>query len=79
MDEESKAKIIDNNKKISELLRETEKTIIDAGYNPPVNNFTLDDKNEKVKFPNGYIRINEIFQNKYHLNDIVKEKTLLKI
>lgn len=78
MNEELQAKIIENNKKISELFRENEKIIKDAGYRPPVENYALANTKERINFPNGYVRVNETFQRKYHLNDIVKEVSTVK-
>lgn len=78
MNEELQAKIIENNKKMSELLRENEKIIIGEGYNPPVKNYALANQKERINFPNGYVRVNEVFQRKYHLGDIVKEAATIK-
>ncbi|MDO4541906.1 MAG: hypothetical protein Q4C00_03620 [Bacillota bacterium] len=78
MNEELQTKIIENNKKISELLRENEKIIRSVGYKPPVENYAIANTKERINFPSGYIRVNEAFQRKYHLNDIVKEASTVK-
>lgn len=62
-------KIAENNAKISELLEENEGILRDAGYNPPLKNFSLKQA-EKIKFPSGYIRTVNAFNKKYHLDEI---------
>ena len=56
LDSEIQQKIAKNNQQISELLRENEELLRQAGYNPPVKNFTLP-QNEQIQFPSGYIRV----------------------
>lgn len=67
---EDKEKLIANNIKISELLKENEEILKNSGYNPPVNNYTVDDRN-KIDFPGGYIRTTNMFYEKYHLREII--------
>ena len=62
-------KIADNNQKISELLRENEILLREAGYDPPVQNITLPQR-EQIQFPSGYIRTVAKFNEKYHLREI---------
>lgn len=62
-------KIIDNNQKISEMLRENEMLLREAGYDPPVKNLTLP-QGEQIQFPTGYIRTVASFNEKYHLRAI---------
>lgn len=69
LDSEIQQKIAKNNQQISELLRENEELLRQAGYNPPVKNFTLP-QNEQIQFPSGYIRTVYGFNEKYHLNAI---------
>ena len=52
---EDKEKLIENNSKISELLKENEEILKQAGYKPPMENFTVDNQ-EKISIPSGYIR-----------------------
>lgn len=75
--EETKRKLLVNNKKISNLLKENENLLVSEGYRPPINNYVLD-KDEKIKFPSGYIRVNESFQSKYHLNEIITKRSTVK-
>lgn len=67
--EESKKKIIANNRKITELLKENETILRKSGLNPPKNNISLE-RYEKIGFPSGYIRTVETFNQKYHLRQI---------
>ena len=69
MKAEIQEKIKNNNKKISELLRENEKLLRQEGYNPPTNNFALAPE-DRISFPSGYIRTVVQFNEKYHLKDI---------
>lgn len=73
MDQEIQKKIADNNRKISELLRENENLLRKAGYHPPMTNCALP-QNEKIKFPAGYIRTVTVFNTKYHLQEIFPDK-----
>ena len=74
MREEIQKKIADNNKQISELLRENERLLRQEGYNPPVTNFALP-LTERISFPPGYIRTVLTFNTKYHLRDIIPQRT----
>lgn len=62
-----------NIEKISSLLEQNEKLIRQAGYNPPVVNFTIE-KESRIKMPQGYIRRSGEFWKQYHLNDIVDDR-----
>lgn len=75
--EEIELQLIENNNKISELLKENEKLIVGEGYNPPINNYALE-KDKRISFPSGYIRVNESFKKKYHLNEIVADQSTVK-
>lgn len=66
---EIQKKIAENNAQISELLRENETLLREAGYDPPVKNLTLP-QNEQIQFPTGYIRTVANFNDKYHLRAI---------
>lgn len=67
---EEKEKLINNNNKISEILKENEEILKNAGFKPPVRNFTVEDK-DKIDFPGGYIRTADMFYEKYHLCEII--------
>ncbi len=69
LDPEIQQKIAKNNQQISELLRENEVLLRQAGYDPPVKNLTLP-QNEQIQFPTGYIRTVTSFNEKYHLKAI---------
>ena len=69
--ETAKAKIIENNEKISALLRENEELLRAEGFDLPNENFDVSAWG-KIKIPSGYIRVTTYFYNKYHLNEIVK-------
>ena len=64
-----KQRIIQNNHKISELLRENEDILIEAGYDPPHTNFALKG-NDKIAFPSGYIRTVGVLIKAYDLKRI---------
>ena len=70
--ETTKEKIIKNNERISELLRENEELLRREGLEPPNENFVVGDW-YKIKIPSGYIRNTTYFYEKYHLDSIVKE------
>lgn len=72
---EDKEKLIENNSRISELLKENEEILKKSGYTPPTKNFALGNDDDKIKLPTGYIRTRNIFYNKYHLREIVKRVT----
>ena len=69
LDPEVQQKIAKNNQQISELLRENEVLLRQAGYDPPVKNLTLP-QNEQIQFPTGYIRTVTNFNEKHHLKAI---------
>ena len=69
IDPEIREKIAKNHQQISELLRENEMLLRQAGYDPPVKNISLP-QNEQIQFPAGYIRTVSKFNEKYHLRDI---------
>ena len=68
-----KAKLIDNNRKISELLNENENILREAGYDPPTNNYALE-RRDKISFPSGYIRKVPVFITSYHLREIFPQR-----
>lgn len=70
--ETTKEKIIKNNERISELLRENEELLRKEGFELPNENFVVGDW-YKIKIPSGYIRNTTYFYEKYHLDSIVKE------
>lgn len=72
--DKSKNKIVENNKKITELLSENEAILREIGYNPPAVNYALD-RTEKIGFPSGYIRTVVAFNAKYHLHEICPNRT----
>ena len=74
---EAKNKIIENNNKISELLKENEKILVSEGMELPEENFVVENEH-KIQIPSGYIRVNEVFQNKYHLKKCVKRTATQK-
>lgn len=71
---ESRNKLVENNKKITELLNENEAILREAGYNPPMANYVLD-RTEKIGFPPRYIRTVAAFNTKYHLQEICPTRT----
>ena len=74
LSDEMKSKIVDNNRKITELLNENEDILRKAGYNPPMANYALD-RTEKIGFPSGYIRTVAAFNTRYHLCEICPNRT----
>ena len=72
---EKKRKIIENNRRITELMRENENFLREEGYKPPLNNYALE-RTEKIGFPAGYIRTVETFNEKYHLREICPDRTV---
>ena len=68
-------KFIENNKKITELLKENEMILRRSGYNPPLTNYTLE-QSEKIGVPSGYIRTVAAFNKKYHLQEICIKRTI---
>lgn len=73
--DEEKSKIVDNNRKITELLNENENILREARYNPPMKNYALD-RTEKIGFPSRYIRPVRAFIERYHLNEICPNRTI---
>lgn len=69
---ETKERIIANNKKISDLLQENELLLKKEGLNPPSDNFAVDYE-KRIHMPQGYIRTSNEFWVKYHLSKIVKK------
>lgn len=74
LSDEMKSKVVDNNKKITELLSENEDILREAGYNPPMTNYPLD-RTEKIGFPSRYIRTVAAFNTRYHLCEICPNRT----
>ena len=70
-------KIASNNKEISELLRNNEGLIREAGFEPPKENFCIKQEN-KIKFPAGYIRTTKYFNGQYHLDDVIENESVRK-
>ena len=70
-------KYLDNIQKISELLKENEMILRNNGYNPPINNYTVEN-DKRIKIPAGYIRKSDIFWEKYHLSDIIEIQSVGK-
>lgn len=66
---ELKNKLVENNKRITELLNENENILRESGYNPPMINYALE-RSEKIGFPSRYIRTVAAFNQKYHLQEI---------
>lgn len=74
MDETTKEKILDNNRKIEALLFENETLLKGSGYQPPSKNFVPEEEYEKINIPRGYIRTSGDFWRRYHLYDVVKSR-----
>ena len=68
--ETAKAKIIENNEKISALLKANEDLLRAEGFDLPNDNVNMDGF-QKIKIPSQYIRTKEYFYEKYHLYVIV--------
>lgn len=68
---EIKEKVILNNKKITELLKENEKLLKEEGFIPPKENYAVDYV-ERIHVPSGYVRTSGEFFEKYHLGNIVR-------
>jgi len=77
MKPETKATIIQNNRTISDLLKENERLAKADGISVPDENYSLE-KAEKLQIPSGYIRTNEAFISRYRLWDIVPNQTVKK-
>ena len=73
--EEAKKKIIENNRAISELLTENEKILREQGFDPPEENYAVDE-DDKIRPPSGYIRPKEYLVRKYHLEEIASDWTI---
>ena len=70
--DETKKRIVENNKQITELLQENEKLIKSEKFNPPMDNYAVEYEN-RIHIPVGYVRTSHTFWNKYHLDKIIKE------
>ena len=68
---EQKQKLIENNKKISALMKDNETIIREAGNNPPETNFALQE-DEKINIPSAYIRPKEYLIKTHHLEEIAE-------
>ena len=75
LSEDMKSSIINNNRKITELLKENENILREAGYKPPVTNYVLE-RIDRIGFPSGYIRTVAEFNEKYHLREICPNRTI---
>lgn len=73
MTDEDVKQLLNNNERISNLLRDNEALIKRAGYNPPNKNFAVS-KEKRVKIPAGYIRTSGEFWKAYHLAEIVENR-----
>lgn len=69
LSEQEKKHLIENNQKITALLKENEQILRRAGYHPPEHNYPFT-RTEKIGFPSGYIRTVTTFKEKYHLSEI---------
>lgn len=75
--EEAKKQIIENNKKISNLLESNEviaREVFDL--NPPIKNYRITDSKQKIQMPKKYIRRANDFRTRYHLSEIVNNKVI---
>lgn len=70
MDKELKKSLIENNRKVSDLLSLNENLMIKHGYCPPEKSDALEPF-ERIHIPSGYIRTADSFEEKYHLKEIV--------
>ena len=70
--EDTKEKIKENNRKISELLLENENLLRQDGLKVPEQNFALEN-DYKIKVPRGYIRSKEYLIFKYHLQNVASD------
>lgn len=77
MEEKIIEEIKNNNTNISELLSKNEELLQEAGFNPPVTNYVLENE-DKIKFPTGYVRTVNQFTKEYKLNDLILEDTTKK-
>lgn len=77
MKAETQEKIVENNAKITKLLKENEYLAKSEGLNIPNENYAVAPA-EKIQIPSGYIRVNEAFSSKYHLGEIVKSDAVRK-
>lgn len=70
-------RIVRNNRKISELLKENENLLREEGVKAPLDNYVVE-KDEMIQIPSGYIRmVNEIIQ-QFHLNEIFRNSVTRK-
>ena len=70
---EIEEKIIENNKKISELLKENENLAKKAGANPPMIQYANLQDDDMIRIPYGYIRDADWFRNNYEIEKICKD------
>lgn len=54
-------------------MSRNEELIREEGYNPPLDNFTIEKEN-RIKMPQRYIRTSKEFWIQYHLNEIVDNR-----
>ncbi len=77
LSKDKKREIEDNNRRISELLRDNETILREAGYEPPVTDYPIDPR-ARINFPSGYIRTNDFFILKYRLNTLCASAAVRK-
>lgn len=68
--DQDRAVIIENNKKVSELLAANEKILLASGYDVPKENFAFDPESEqglRIQVPTGYIRTKSHYMSEYAL------------
>ena len=74
--EQIEAQIIDNNNKITELLKENEALCKQMGYAPPASNFAPTPRN-RIHFPTKYVRTKNYYENKYRLSEFFSNKKVV--
>lgn len=71
MKKDDKKQFIDNNDEIGRLLLENEVLLKSNGYNPPIENYSVN-KNMRIKIPAGYVREKAYFVDSYSLESIIE-------
>ncbi len=70
LSEYDRSRLIENNKKISNLLETNEEILKNAGFNIPRDNFAFDPDKEahlRIQIPKGYIRTKNYYMSEYGL------------
>lgn len=70
LSEDSRQRIIENNRKISKLLAENEEILKAEGYKPPIDDHAFSQNYNKIQIPGGYVRRKPYFVKEYGLADI---------